>query len=289
MLYFLLLLVVLSNAGETICYKNSKVQNHTEVLFGVTFWSFLLSLIAFIIFLFAGGDFFSGLDWVTILYIFLMSILNIFCILTWSITSKNLPMSVAEGVSEIYIAILTFLSWLCFGGNIDVWDISLVLVLVVSCILLAFVQKREKVKGNYKIGLIFLTIWVVFAVGKGLLPGIIAGSEVENFSYIFLLNLFIFLEVNLFFLIRRKKYNNFIYTIRDPYLFGVGLSRVVSQIVVIILALTVNLGIIDAVGVLGLVLIMLYERFIMKNKISLKTIILLIIITLSSGALALLA
>ena len=287
MLYFLLLLVVLSNAGETICYKNSKVQKHDEVLFGVTFWSFLLSLLAFIIFLFTGGDFFISLDYVTILYIFLMSILNVFCIISWSITSKNLPMSVAEGVSEIYIAILTFLSWLCFGGEIDIWDISLVLVLVLSCILLAFVQKREKIKGNYKIGLIFLTIWVVFAVFKGLLPGFIAGSEM--FSYIFLLNLFIFLEVNLYFLIRRKKFNNFLPAIRDPYLFGVGLSRVVSQIVVIILALTVNLGIIDAVGVLGLVLIMLYERFIMKNKISLKTIILLIVITLSSGALAILA
>ena len=68
----------------------------------------------------------------------------------------------------------------------------------------------------------------------------------------------------------------------DPYLVILGLVRVASQIAIIHLAIVMNLGLIDAIAVLGLVIIMLFERVIMKQKLNKWSYPLLVIIMIAT-------
>ena len=290
MVYFLLLLMILSNAGETISYKNSKSENQLDILFGVSFWSLLLSSLAMAIFCIVDSEsIVAGFHWENWLYILAFSVLGILTIIFWSKASKNLPMSIAEGVSEIYIAFLTFFSWLLFGGKLTIWHIVLILVVVVACFLLAFLQNKNKYakeKYNYKLGFIFLAVWVIIYIVRGLLPGALASSGMNGIVSNFFLC--IVMQIIIIFILLIKKHSikkATINSLKDPWLFVNGLCRMANQISLMYLAFSMNLGVVEAVSVFGIVLIMLYERFVMKEKISLLSYVILVIIAIATAAL----
>lgn len=312
--------MIFCNAGETIGYKNTKIQSQIEILYGVTLWSFLLSIPTIIIYSLVGeGQLFGNFNWVSFAFILLSACLTIASIITWASASKNLPMSIAEGVSEIYIAFLTFFSWLLFGGKLNYWHIILIAVVVLACLVLAFIQNKGggKSKYNLKLGFIFLAVWVVLSIAKGLIPGLVAVDGLNGFAYNFVLACimlvasvaFIFSK-NSFASHKIKRYplkrsdgiklgskereeivsnKKFLKTtisvLKDPWLFVVGFCRTASQISLIYLALKMNLGIVEAVSVFGIVLIMLYERIVMKEKISITSYIILIIIAFATAIL----
>ncbi len=292
MIYLLLIVMIFSNAGETIGYKNTKCQSQLDVLYGVTLWSFILSIPTLAIFLLIKSDgLFENLSWVNFAFIVIATILTISSIALWASASKHLPMSIAEGVSEIYIAFLTFFSWLLFGGKLNAWHIVLISIVVIACLVLAFIQNKgtKCAKSyNYKLGFIFLAVWVVLSIVKGLVPGALANNGMNGIAYNFILNAVMFFAVFIFIAFRRKaifKVTKLV--LRDPWLFVIGLCRIASQISLIYLALKMNLGIVEAVSVFGIVIIMLYERLIMKEKISIASYIILLIIAFATAVLGL--
>ncbi len=281
--------MVFTNAGETISYKNTKTENQFDVLFGVTLWSLILSIPSLALFLIPGsGTLFSGFDLKDLGFIALATVLAISSICLWSIASRHLPMSIAEGVSEIYIAFLTFFSWLFFGGRLTIWHIVLIVIVVVACLLLAFIQNRNNnVKSyNFKRGFLFLAFWVVVYIIRGLIPGALANSGMNGVTYNLLLNLMMFIIVLIVMIIKKRLNLKTIFTVlKDPWLFVIGLCRTSSQISLVYLALKMNLGVVDAVSVFGIVLIMLYERLIMKEKISWQSYIILVFIAIATAML----
>lgn len=294
MVYCLLILMIFCNAGETIGYKNTKNENQIDILYGVTLWSFLLSIPTLIVFAIASKtSIFGNFDWVGFAFILLSAVITVASIVTWSSASKNLPMSIAEGVSEIYIAFLTFFSWLLFGGELNYLHIILIALVVIACFVLAFIQNKgdgsKKGKYNYKIGFIFLAVWVVLNIIKGLVPAVLAKDGMNGIAYNFILSSVMFLASFIILLTSKKSFKNIAKTtlsvIKDPWLFVVGLCRTASQISLIYLALKMNLGIVEAVSVFGIVLIMLYERLIMKEKISIASYIILLIIAVATAVL----
>ncbi len=282
--------MIFCNAGETIGYKNTKNQNQIDILYGVTLWSFLLSLPPLIIFaIFGKTPLFANFNFTVLAFVLLSAVFTIASIVTWASASKHLPMSIAEGVSEIYIAFLTFFSWLIFGGKLSYWHIILIALVVVACFVLAFIQNKGEGGGdkkyNYKFGFIFLSVWVVLSVIKGLIPGAVANDGMNGIVYNFILSTMMLLASLVIILSKRKFKKTTLAVLKDPWLFVVGLCRTVSQISLIYLALKMNLGIVEAVSVFGIVIIMLYERIIMKEKISIASYIILIIIAISTAVL----
>lgn len=291
--YFLLIIMILTNAGETISYKNTKVKNGLDILFGVSFWSLFLSILSLPLSLCIGsGQLFENFNWINFGLISFGTVLALLSITFWAKASNDMPMSIAEGVSEIYIAFLTFFSWLLFGGVLTIWHIVLIAVVVLSCLFLAFIQNKQNGKQknyNYKRGFIFLAFWVIVYIIRGLIPGALADAGMNGIAYNFILNLLMFIVVLIIVLV--KKRGSFVglkETLKDPWLFIIGLCRTASQISLLQLAFTMNLGVVDAVSVFGIVLIMLYERFIMKEKISWQSYILLIFIAVATAALVVL-
>ncbi len=288
MVYCLLILMIFCNAGETIGYKNTKNQNQGDVLYGVTLWSFILSLPTLIVYaIVSENSFFGNFDLFNFLFILLSACLTIASIITWSTASKHLPMSIAEGVSEIYIAFLTFFSWLFFGGRLTYWHIILIAVVVIACLVLAFIQNKgeKNVNYNYKLGFIFLAVWVTLSIIRGLIPSAVAHEGVNGIAYNFMLSSIMLFSSLIFVLSKKKFVKTTIAVLKDPWLFVVGLCRTVSQISLIYLALKMNLGIVEAVSVFGIVIIMLYERLIMKEKISIASYIILLIIAVATAVL----
>lgn len=291
MVYILLIFMILSNAGETISYKNTKVSDSSTVLFGVTFWSLILSLpILFVAGLCGDNLNFDAISMSDVGYLLLVTVMSLFSIVFWAKASQHLPMSIAEGVSEIYIAFLTFFYWLIFGGRLSVWHIILLCLVIFACLLLAYFQNGKKVaKYNYKIGFFFLSLWVILYIIKGLIPGALAKSGMSGVVYNFVLNLLMFLITFVYMVIKKK--NVFKLTkviLKDKWLMIVGICRIANHISLINLALKMNLGIVDAVSVFGLVIITLYERLIMKEKINWKCYILLAIIAVCTALLGIL-
>ncbi len=286
---FMLILMVFTNAGETICYKNTKEKNSFFSCFNITFWSFIFSIIIFVVYaIIDGASIFSNFNWFDILIILGLAVLSIFNIISWHISSNNMPMSIAEGVSEIYIVFLTLFSWLIFGGAITVIQIVMIALVIVSCLGLSFIQKKEETKDyNLKKGFVFLTLWIIVAVIRGLIPGQLSSTGLHPSIYSLILN-FLMLMMSLA-LIKIKKQNikQSLQSIKDPFCIIIAICRNVGQIIIIYLATQINLGVIDAVSVLGLVLIAIYERFIMKEKLSWISYILLALITIGSFTLML--
>ncbi len=280
----MLILMVLTNAGETICYKNTKEKNSFFSCFNITFWSFVFSIVVFLIyFIIDGASIFNNFNWVDILIIFGLAALSIFNIISWHISSNNMPMSIAEGVSEIYIAFLTLFSWLIFGGTISIVQIIMIACIIISCISLSFLQKRDCRKDyNLKKGFIFLTLWIVVAVVRGLIPGQLSSTGLHPSVYSLLLNFLMLTMTTALIKIRKQKVKQSFKSIKDPFCIIIAVCRNVGQLIIIYLATQMNLGVIDAVSVLGLVLIAMYERIIMKEKLSWISYILLVLITIGS-------
>ncbi len=305
MTYIFLVLIILENAGETISYKNTKCNDCIVALFGICLLGLIISSMALAIsYLVNGIIIFEGINVISISYIALVSILGILGVVFWFIASKNLPMSIAEGVSEIYIAFLTLLSWVFFGGKLTLLQILLVVIIIIACIVLAFVQSGRKNnlcssqskitenvlsrKFGYRlnIGFLFLALWVVVAVVKGLIPGVISRIGISNIVYSFLMNIFMMIFACILMLIKKKNFKSAIKVIfKDIWLFVISICRITSQLVILHLALQMNLGIVDAISVLGLIIIMLYERWIMKEKISPCSYLIMFIITIATGML----
>lgn len=284
MVVLMLVLMVLTNAGETICYKNTKEKDSFFSCLNICLWSFILSILVFLVYLGVDGkDIFVNFNWVDVVFILILALLSIFNIISWFVASRNMPMSIAEGVSEIYIAFLTLFSWLFFGGELTILQICMVALVIVSCICLSFFQKSNKVNDyNLKKGFFFLVAWIIVAVARGLIPGKLSNSGLHPALYSLILNFFMLLIALILVKVKKQNVVKSFRTLKDSFIILISVCRIVGQLVIIYLATIINLGIIDAVSVLGLVIIVLYERIIMKEKISMLSYLFLLLITVGS-------
>ena len=314
----MLIIMIFANAGETIAYKNTKCKSNFNIMFGVTFWSFFLSLPLLFFYLLYKNDFTFQVTNINLLFVLLISILSLMTIVCWAKVSQNMPMSIAEGISEIYIAFLTFFCWLIFGGRLTYLHAVIIALVVFLCIALAFLQNRKysqkclikskkllkfnfflgfsiknnkiivkKKNSNYKIGLIFLSVWVVLYVCKSILPRAVAQDNVNGLVYNFLLETMTFLFTIFLSFCKKMNFRDLFKTCLDKWLFLIGLCKTAAHSVILYLALKMNLGIVEAVSVFGIVIVMLYERFVMKEKLNILSYILLIFIAISTCVLAL--
>ena len=318
MIYILLIVMIFANAGETIAYKNTKCKSNFNIMFGVTFWSFVLSLPLLFFYLLYKSDLPFQIANINLLFVLSISILSLITIVCWAKVSQNMPMSIAEGVSEIYIAFLTFFCWLIFGGRLTYLHAIIIALVVFLCIALAFLQNKKysqkclikskkllkfnfflgfsiknnkiivkKKNSNYKIGLIFLSVWVVLYVCKSILPRAVAQNNVNGLVYNFLLETMTFLFAIFLSFCKKMNFRDLFKTCLDKWLFLIGLCKTAAHSVILYLALKMNLGIVEAVSVFGIVIVMLYERFVMKEKLNILSYILLIFIAISTCILAL--
>jgi len=290
MTYFFLLIIILINATETIGFKNSKTNNSLKVLFGMSLFSTIISFPFFLFSLIKGGiSIFETFNLYTLFCLIVAATFTFFNIIFWSKICKNMPMSIAEGIADVYIVFLTFFSWLFFGGRLEWYHIILMLTVVISCIVLGFFSKSEtNKKYNYHKGFLFLILWIILAIPRNLIPGVISQTTINPFVYSFLLNLLTFIPAAIIMLHKKQIKESSKQIIKDPYLMILGLARTGYELIVLYLATRVNLGIIDAISVAGLILIMLYERIIMKEKINNKAYPILIIILIATTLLLIL-
>ncbi len=265
MVYFLLILMVFTNAGETIGYKCTKSCTG-DAAFGVAFWSAIISLPAGLGLLFYLPAK-SSANFAEIGFLCLLSVLGVLTVYCWAKASKHLPMSIAEGVSEVYIALLAIVCWIFFGQALNGWQIGLICAILVACLLLAVLEGGKSAtekKCNPKIGFVFLGIWVLISVIKGALPS--AVTSLHPAIYLMVQNYIMLLICGA--CIAKKFPKTLKNVVTDPWLMVVGFCRVVSQLCVFYLASRMNLGVADAVSVCGLVIIMLFERLATKERIN---------------------
>lgn len=285
MKYLAVILLILTNAGETIGYKGA-TGNAKDVAWGVTFWSVIFSLPVSLALMFFMPHATSAINWGQLGLLLIMSLIGVATIYFWAQASKHLPMSIAEGVSEIYIALLAIFCWLFFGKSLNIWQIVLISVVIMLCLILALAQcsPKSSTKYNTKLGFIFLAVWVGLSVIKGALPSAITGLSAATFV---LGQNAIMLVVCL--LIQNKRALPATKAAaKNPYIMFVALCRVVSQLSIFYLASRINLGLADAISVCGLVLIMLYERFVFKEKINPYCYPILILLIAATAALCVL-
>lgn len=89
--------------------KTQKSKMGWIFFFGVSFWSLFLSIISLPLSLCIGsGQLFENFNWINFGLISFGTVLALLSITFWAKASNDMPMSIAEGVSEIYIAFLTF-------------------------------------------------------------------------------------------------------------------------------------------------------------------------------------
>lgn len=272
MIYLLLIPLIFTAVFSDICYKKTKASS-TAIMFGIAFWSVLICSGIFLVSLFFNKDPFAGFSWTVFAFILLYCVLTSVIIWTYCQAIKNTPLSFIKPIKNIQILILLAFSWIVFGDIVTVADIVLSSVIFVLCVLLGIIEYRntkksdlisakQLLKGLFWIGLCILAI-----VGKVFCIKMI-GETITIFTLTFVNSIILFMIAILTLLITKQQIKeSFRACFQDNWLIGAGLSDNSNAILYISLAISMNLGVLDAISQVATVLIALVGVLIFREKL----------------------
>lgn len=273
------LLVSLAYMVETISYKYFK-ENKITVILGVCFFTFAFFGITFFVYSLINSELLlANINFFSLYSTFINAILYMIGILLWILAVKNIYVSIAAPLSNFQIVLTTFFSWLLFADVLSVYEIIILIVLLVACVLLGFETNKQSAKKNkieskkFLIGLMFLTLWIVATVTRNILTKTVILNSLhpvtfQTFKFFFasLVSAVLFLIFN-----RKKKgemANQLRTVIKNKWYYFIGIANTVSGIIFLLLIQNHNIGLIQAMANLSSVLIIIYSRLVFKEKIS---------------------
>jgi drug/metabolite transporter (DMT)-like permease len=233
--------------------------------------------------------------------IVLKAIIVLLCIFTWVKGIKHVPASIADPFTYLRMLGLLVVSWLLMGDKVDLTSIILTFTVSVSCVSIGIFQaKTEKLSQNvknYAKGMMWLVAWMAASILNITTFKHIAKTGVNFVTMIFFEQATyaaLSLIVLVFFIARQKQgivrplLHSFDQVIRDPWLIGIG-STYLGDLLYIPLLLVLNMGVLDAIMSVNMVLVVLISTIFYKEKIHPLVYPFIVIIVGCSIALSLLA
>lgn len=294
MLFILLILVYnISVALESISFKYL-YNRKTDVVFGVCFWAFVfLSIIACIMAGLNFEQFNQNLNSKTAGYIFMTSCLSIGKIFSWYSALTKLNISIVKPLTQTKTVLLAIFSWILFGDKLTIIQIVLISLITAACACLAFTQgqmnsadsvvKQNEKKKNFKLGMVFLSIWIAISTVSNLLQKHIMNTDMHFVTYEFFYHAFDFLIILAIVLfINKGRISSTVAQVKNKWYIVIGLTYTVSGLIWVYIIKNQNLGLILALFNISTVLLVLSGRYFFKEKISWQMYAFICVILVSS-------
>jgi len=264
--------MIIAFAAETILWKRNKLKPLDAVLANA-FWRFVAIITVFLVLLIFSDDLFVDLTWEAVGWAFAIQLFGASAIMAWSITLKNMAVSLAQPLSLFRIIPMTLVSFLIFGGGLSFWEIGLVAAIAVFCFSLGYLQGRHETKsvkdGNYKKGLFFLLVWIFCFTSIDLIVMQATRTGVNPITFSAIRSVaFLMASTIIFFSFRKQRAEGLRILFKDRNMIFIGIAFAVSSLLFItILTQMDNVGILSAFVVASVPLVVLYGAIFLRDKI----------------------
>jgi len=283
-----ILLIVL---GNLLLRKNK--QPVLKSLFIMSFWGLLFAIVIFGINFLIVNDTFANVTFGVICLMGLRSLCGAACAFCWLKTLKNIPVSIADPLFNARMFPLLFIGWLVFTDPVTTVALVLTVVVFVSCFALAVFSKQNdetNKSANYFRGILWLALCLCLSLPIVMVARHMGDLGVDTilFTVISIFFMFVLITIAVFaaklnpFKILKELWN-------DKLLIVASIPDNFWVLFYIPLALSMNMGLLDAILLSASALTVLAGVVILKEKVRLFSYLLIAVILGCAVAISLVA
>ena len=270
MILLLIPLIVLGVLSSLV-YKWNR-QSPIVSIFSSTFFGTIICGVMFAVSFAWTRTQFHNISWLVMLIMFVKGIFWIAQVFVWVRGIKYVPVSIADPFTMVNMLVLLGLSWLIFSDAVSYLEIVLVIIVFGACLTMGMLQhKQEKTTSNHKryiIGMLWISLWVLLSTINTCATRFVAEEGLNIFTFCFLECVFAFpLTLLVIWFCGVSLKETFKKSIGDEIQYGIGVVDNVPTYLWIPLALTMNLGILEAITVLSTVITIIIGVIFMREKL----------------------
>lgn len=290
MWYILIPYIILLVFGN-ILYKANK-KPVLQTMFMVDFWAIAFGIIVFGISFFIFDDLFANFTWTAFGLISLRTLLGagtFFCFLQ---ALKRMPISIVEPTMVARIFPLLLVGQFVFGDAVALVPLILSITIFVTSFALAYVSRKdcedERAKNNYLGGLMWIAICIALTVPKvTIIRHLSADIHIIALSIVgFLVSPIV--SITALLATKQSPIKVFKELWKDKILMGIAIPDNFWVLFWVPLALSMNIGLLDAVLVSVTALTVVAGVILLKEKVRWQSYILIAIILACAVAISLL-
>lgn len=290
MVYILIPYILLTVCGNLLLKKNQRPT--VQSMLALSFWGLCLTIIIFVInFFFISDDPFAALSPTVIALIAVRALCGAACLFCWLKTLKNIPVSIADPLFNSRMFPLLFIGWMVFADPVTTIALFLTLVVFAACFALAAVSRQERSPSkdvNYLHGILWLVLCISLSIPIVMIARHIGdqGADIVTFTTLAILFMFI-ISIIVVLACKQSPFKVLGKVWKDKLLMVASIPDNFWILFYIPLALSMNIGLLDAILVSASALTVLAGTVILKEKVRFSSYLLIAVILGCAVAIAL--